>query len=464
MERYWEILRAFDIHRPCRLCLYGPFHADEIALRFLLHKLGFQLDVDCAKIPPELAIQGERAQGRSPDAPLFFMENQIVPALLGLKDCPFHLWEEHEHAARRRKNIARLLQHPGRLELALSLIDAGGMSKALLQPFLVAWKKAWQTGGPGPYFSGCAAQWLPPPVLKAADPSNGDYHFGEIEARIPGFSAFDFCRTLLSEGLPIFENAHYHVNFYAPDEERQASAWQYLARRQPVVLRPEILKLLEQVPIKARREKLQGQLWLVNIKNAGLLSSLLNGQPAPLEAISGLKLDPWHKGVLPALAPFLPQLEGLSLHCAGNFHAEDLMSFLRKTRVYRLTIKATGSAGNDIPPLGAWAGENPNIPLITYLHVSRFASINLDGIGHFQGLSQLQLPHNNLKHIPETLASLPHLQELDLSGNPIQSLPDAFFRLRLRKLWMDLGRLSDYGRYRVETTFSPAVLQQPYSL
>ena len=465
MEQYWDLLQQYHIRKPCRAHLCGPFGGDEIALRFVLQRLGFELEDSPFSGELGLVIRGMGCRSDVPLAAVVLEEAQLAPPLLKLAGKQFHLLSNGEEAARRRANIIRLLQSPESIELALSLIETGGMCIQLLTPFLLAWKKARHQGlSVSRLFLSLASQWLSASLAAIFDTREGDYHLGAFEKRFAGFSAYRFCQAVKAEGIPVFEMEPHMANLYAPEPGLQASAWLYFARKQPVVLTPHTLELLKFVPLESRKENLQEYLWLSHINDIGLLEEVLQQQPKLLEDISKLHIETWRQGLLSTLSPHLHALDQMALLCHPGFYSEELKDFLRKVPVYRLSIKADNATPKIQVSIAQWAAGYPHAHLVEQLHLSGFRQIGLEGLQHFKGLSRLLLPNNHIHRLPESIGHLPLLRELELSGNPITTLPDSFFHLRLHKLWIDLDQLSDISRYRVETTFSPAVLQRPYML
>lgn len=462
METYWELLKKCAVLQPCRAYLAGPFQADELALRFVMQKMGFELVDGPDAGQAGLVIQGKGNATLVPDAPLVLEESRVAPPLLELAGRQFHLLGNGPAASLRQANIARLLSHPESLELALELIGAGGMSNLLLEAFLLGWRIATREGLSR--FSACAASWLPAPFARMMSRPESDYYLGAVQARFHGFSAYRFCMAAKSEGLPVFSSEPHLSGLYAPEHAQQARAWLYYARKQPVVLSEHTLKLLEHTPVESREENPQGYLWLGPIEDIELLEKTLSRQPGLLQDIRKLHIEAWRPGLLAALAPHIRPLAQLDIRCQEGFFADELRNFLGEVPAYRLGIHADKEKIKVGISIEQWASGWRHAPLLEHLHLSGFRPLQLQGLGLFTGLSRLFLPDNQLSSLPETIGQLPLLRELSLDQNPVSNLPDSFFRLRLSKLQLSLDKLSPTSRYRVETAFSPAVLQRPFTL
>ncbi|XP_076822951.1 uncharacterized protein LOC143469219 [Clavelina lepadiformis] len=71
-------------------------------------------------------------------------------------------------------------------------------------------------------------------------------------------------------------------------------------------------------------------------------------------------------------------------------------------------------------------------------HLGRFDSWQISGVSK---LSVLNLHNNQLEYFGATLASVPHLEEIDLSNNTLKCLDDSLFRFKYKKL-LSLLRLN----------------------
>ena len=223
LQSYWSILNQFGIVEPCRMYLSGPFEADEVALRFLLHKLGFTLLDRWNTGAAQWVIHGKGSTVQKTGAPIRTGERQIAPALLQLPS-PFHLLPENADALQRRRNLFKfLMNRDGRnVQLGLTLIENGGLTSPFLEQVLAAWYLQQKDRGKQLLFLRHVGAWLPDQLLDLLRESleSLPFRLGFVRNKLPFFSPGGFLkqaanirilslsgfRNLDLEGIEVFRN------------------------------------------------------------------------------------------------------------------------------------------------------------------------------------------------------------------------------------------------------------------
>lgn len=470
LQPYWEILRDFGIEKPCRVFLSGPFEADEVALRFILYKLGFTLLDRWNAGAAQWTIIGQGASAPGPADNNHTEERLAAPALLGAAS-PFHLLSEAPSAQGRRHNLYKLLknQNDKNFQLGLTLIENGGITTPFLEQVLVAWYLHYRQKDKAKtrlFFRRMAA-WLPDSLqdILRENPYSLPFTLGAVRNELPLFSPLRFLELLEEEQYFPFERFEPVKELYAETARGREEAWRRISSADALYLKPEHLWVIADLPADGWDIELSGKLSLEETPWPESLDLLLERHPNFFSGLKSLAIKRAGEPALHIIGQKAHQLELLNIEIATPVSVAFLLENLSTRSLQALVIRSThrrraeiGLPSESFPKAAALAAN------IRRLSFTGFRGLNLRGIELFRNLRILCLNNNGLIALPADIGKLQQLKTLSLFEPKLGSLPASFFALSLEKLWLGSNQLPDDIKNALGKAFPEEVFRNDMGL
>ena len=462
LNPYWKILRQLGIDAPCRVYLAGAFEADEVVLRFLLHKLGFTLlGVWEAKEAEWMIVGRKRTRVRPSSVTIQTREEEIMPRLFEAGP-EWHLLSDTPSSRQRRHNLLRLLHNENirNLQLGLALLDGGGVNTPLLQDVLAAYylQRRQEDTSKGRVFYSHIAPWLPNLMDISIRGLRGSLPFSlwRVKRQLPAFSPLGFLQRLEEAQYFPFKGYEWMKGLYKETVEERKEAWRQATEQGIFSPLPDHLWLLGDLPFDGWEIELTDKLGLGSISNPQCLRQALKRHRNLLSRLKVLKIGSAGKEVLQIVGQLAEQLEVLSLNMQSPLPVTKLLSKFHSEALEALVIY---SGRRNFGRIYRFEEHPDNLPSqvagIRRLFLNGFGRFNLEGIAHFKNLRVLSLNGNGLRDLPPEIGELPHLKKLSLFEPRLEHLPDSFFKLPLEQIWIGSNQLSADTKAKLRRAFPP---------
>ncbi len=459
MSDYRDILKStLGIEEACRVYVSGPFAGDEVALRFVLSKLGFTLEHKSAEGLP-LAIYGSLASNPRGGARRIIVEGDALAALMHWAKQQFPLLQPGEEGAQKRRNVRRMLESEkeGNVRLGASLLESGGLSMELVNNLLLAWYHQVVKSEEDivQQLEAGLFRWLPPychPIVEDRD--NFLFRLAAIQLALPQFSPIRFCQLLQEE--VVFYQPEWkpsHANFYSENRENRLRAWNALCGNGRLELSQGLAYLLESQSPEEYRGKPVNSLYLNQVWDARPLKRFLSRPSMFFDKVRILQVLNCSSEAISAVASQL----GASLRLSGTVGASqslaDFLPILRHSTVENMLLNGQ-AALQDCQFSLAGAAQYPQaVESLKGLGINGFTRLDLQGIEQLKNLRTLSLRKNNLSELPEGMKQLKQLRMLSLDENELRELPDWIFKLPLENLTLKHNPFSWDEKRRIRRKF-----------
>ena len=457
---YWEALRLFGIEGPCRVFLAGPFEADEVALRFILNKLGFTLLDRWNARAAQWVVCGESSEWHKAPST---NEQRLAPALFQVES-PFHLLREDASSQQRRHSLFRLLKNEDakNIKLGFTLMENGGADTSLMEEVLAAFHLHHQDEEKQGLFLRHLAPLLPDEVLELLReaPDSLPFRLGLIREQLPRFSPHRFLKLMEGEHYVPLENNEFLTGLYSDKAEDRERTCREISKTKAIHLPAEQLWIPADLPQGGGIIELQGELSLEGPPRPECLEKLLRRHPGFFANLKSIIMKRAGLAAIHIIGPEALRLEALKLEVPAPLSIAALLEEFSTSSLRKLDIQSTHrrTAVTGLPSQ-AHPGATSMAPNLRELSISGFRSLNLDGIELFRNLKALTLIDNRLKALPSGIGALHNLEELYLFEKELESLPGSFYKLPLKKIWLGPNQLPEHTKVLLEKAFPAEAFQ-----
>lgn len=460
LQPYWDALRPFGIEAPCRVYLSGPFRTDEVALRFLLHKLGFTLLDRWNARAAQWTIcgQGSEEEANPPASSRQTSEVELYNTLFWEVNSPFYLINGSPLLSKRRRNLFRLLKSPGEknMELGIILLDKGGIDISLMEELLASLFLLREDSSRLQRFLQHISPFLPDELaeLLRDDIDSLPFRLGFVRQKLPRFSPQSFLALLEQESCLPFEENSMLPGLYRDTAELRREAWWAINSERVIDLSAGQLWLFADLPEEGPLIELDGKLIVVGPIRPECLDLILQRQPGFFSGLKALDLKQPGIPALDIIGAEARQLISLKLEESAPLSIAALLEGLATSSLAVLGVQCTHQRRAEIGlPSTALPRAAAKAAGLRELYISGFRSLNLTGIELFQNLRTLVLKDNHLKALPSGIGALEKLESLQLFEPELESLPGSFYKLPLKNIWLGTNRLPNHTKVMLNRIF-----------